>query len=474
MGTSTGVTISPGDTSSMTYSCTSTGPLGLGMGPVSVSVGVNNNNGSLMTVDIAGKCNGNACDDPTPGKHSSGYYPSWGMYARKFNAIDIPVRYINQIYYAFIGFHSDGSLYLLDSNSDPKQIPVISMLKQQYPYLHASLSFGGWTLSGAYSQMANSSTSLNNFVTNVVSALQETQFDGVDIDWEYPVVNGAPGEPTYNTPEDAFNYPLLLSSLRTALNNLAENNKKLGILKATDSYLLSIAGPGGVDKLAAVQKYNPDAWTSVSESVDIVNVMAYDFHGAFDESQAPPFDATDFMSAMQTSPLSPFFQSPILKQYNVEDPVAMYQQLGFSNNQISIGLPAYGRLSMVATLGSTLGLYQTITGTPPGQYDSTGVFDYKCIQERECHGYNQLASDMVFVNPNSNSLGNDSHTPWGYSQSTTTFLSYDNAQSASYKCCWSISNDFRGWMIWDFSGDFEPTDSNSIVGACYSAMNGNC
>eukprot|EP01114_Cavostelium_apophysatum_P000199 TRINITY_DN101_c0_g1_i1.p1 TRINITY_DN101_c0_g1~~TRINITY_DN101_c0_g1_i1.p1 ORF type:complete len:558 (+),score=151.59 TRINITY_DN101_c0_g1_i1:288-1961(+) len=466
---SPGYSLVPGQSSDLTFTFgTSGGPLGLGMGPSYVGVGVGGASASPINID--GFCE--TCTDPMPGKSMIGYYPSWGMYARQFDAIDIPVRHINQIIYAFIGYHTDGSLYLLDSNSDGKQIPVIANLKQQYSYLKASLSFGGWTLSGGFSALANNTEAVDTFVSNVMDALQETQFDGVDIDWEYPVLNGAPGEPTATTPQDAEGYANLLQKLRAGLDGLGARNAREG--RGATQYYLSIAGAGGVDKLAAIQQYDSTAWPVIIKSVDVVNVMTYDFHGAFDQSQQPPFDVTDFMSAMQTSPQSPFYQSQLLRQYDVIDPINAYLKLGFSSNQLAVGIPAYGRLVMIEQIGSTYGLYQTITGTPNGQYDNTGVFDYRCIQEGQCHGYAGLPSDMVFVDPDTNPLGNDSHTPWGYSQSTTTFLTYDNFKSANYKACWAMKNELAGLMIWDLSGDFPPSDPNSLVGACNEAFNGNC
>jgi len=37
----------------------------------------------------------------------------------------------------------------------------------------------------------------------------------------------------------------------------------------------------GVDKSAAVEKYNPGAWAKIEKAVDNINIMAYDFHGAW-------------------------------------------------------------------------------------------------------------------------------------------------------------------------------------------------
>jgi len=341
---------------------------------------------------------------------------------------------------------------------------------QRYPYLHASLSFGGWTLSGGFSQMANNSESLSTFVNNVVGALQETGFDGVDIDWEYPVVNGAPGESTSVTPQDAFGFPNLLTQLRTALDEQAEKNQKSGA--GPTHYRISVAGAGGIDKIDAILQINPDAYNNIIKAIDVINLMTYDFHGAFDQGQPAPYNVSDFMSAMEIAPNDPTYNAPVIGKYDVVTPTEYYLELGFSPKQLAVGLPAYGRLVMIKEIGNTYGLYQTITGTPAGQYDNTGVFDYKCIQEQQCHGYNHLPTDMNFINPNVNSFGNYSHTPWGYSESTLTFLTYDDAESATYKTCWANKLNLWGYMIWDLTGDFVPSDPNSLVGAATGALLG--
>jgi len=67
-------------------------------------------------------------------------------------------------------------------------MPAVSMLRARYPYLNAYLSFGGWTLSFDFTSMTRSETARSNFVRNAIRAMRETGFNGIDIDWEYPVV----------------------------------------------------------------------------------------------------------------------------------------------------------------------------------------------------------------------------------------------------------------------------------------------
>ena len=48
------------------------------------------------------------------------------MYARKFDAKDIPITNLNNIVYAFVGYNTAGSIHMLDSNSDIRHMPEIS------------------------------------------------------------------------------------------------------------------------------------------------------------------------------------------------------------------------------------------------------------------------------------------------------------------------------------------------------------
>lgn len=67
------------------------------------------------------------------------------------------------------------------------------MYRKKYPYLNAYLSFGGWTLSKDFSVMAANSRARKAFVDNCIKSLRDTGYNGIDIDWEYPVA-GPQGE----------------------------------------------------------------------------------------------------------------------------------------------------------------------------------------------------------------------------------------------------------------------------------------
>jgi chitinase len=50
------------------------------------------------------------------------------------------------------------------------------------------IAIGGWndSLGDKYSRLVNSPSSRSNFVGTVIKFIEEYNFDGLDLDWEYP------------------------------------------------------------------------------------------------------------------------------------------------------------------------------------------------------------------------------------------------------------------------------------------------
>lgn len=50
------------------------------------------------------------------------------------------------------------------------------------------IAIGGWNDSagGKYSKLVSSATSRRRFTEHVLNFIQENNFDGLDLDWEYP------------------------------------------------------------------------------------------------------------------------------------------------------------------------------------------------------------------------------------------------------------------------------------------------
>lgn len=80
----------------------------------------------------------------------------------------------------------------------------VNAVKRINPGLKTLLAMGGWTAgSKPYSDMAASPANRRTFIQSAISWLRKYDFDGLDMDWEYPANRGG-------APEDFNNFPILL------------------------------------------------------------------------------------------------------------------------------------------------------------------------------------------------------------------------------------------------------------------------
>lgn len=73
----------------------------------------------------------------------------------------------------------------------------------------------------AFSDMAKSTKNQDAFFESLITFMQRHDFDGIDLDWEYPVAEDRGG-----IKDDFANYVQMISRLRRRLN---QTGKKYGI-----------------------------------------------------------------------------------------------------------------------------------------------------------------------------------------------------------------------------------------------------
>ena len=126
------------------------------------------------------------------------------------------------ILYAFAALDNDTLLITESSKKIAKfqgMYEKVTSLKSFGPKV--LLSMGGWREgTEKYSRLVSSAEARRSFVHHVVGYLRENNFDGLDVDWSYPVCwqnNCAAGPET-----DKSNYVLWIKELREALvkNNM--------------------------------------------------------------------------------------------------------------------------------------------------------------------------------------------------------------------------------------------------------------
>lgn len=359
-----------------------------------------------------------AAPTPVPVQYKKvGYFSSWSTYSN-FQVSNIDASQLTHIHYAFANISEAGEMMLGDSWADvEKSFPgdlstqpikgnfnQLLKLKQQYPHLKTVISVGGWSWSGRFSDVALTEQSRTIFANSAVQFIVKYGFDGIDIDWEYPVAGGLSGN--IQRPEDKQNFTLLLKKLRETLNAQSAKDGK--------EYSLSIAA--GAGKAYA----NNTELNLLHPYVDYIQLMTYDFHGSWDT-------ITGLNAPLYRDPESKFYG-----EWSVNDAVLTFLNAGVPAGKLIMGLPLYGRVFNQVT-NSNNGLYQSFTG------GGSAI------------SYGALEASYINVNGYTRYWEADSKVPWLFNGSQ--FISYDDAESIGHKTNYIKTMGLGGAMMWELSHD---------------------
>ncbi len=373
-----------------------------------------------------------------PCREVVGYYPGWQWYDRnklvKPSSIDYSKYTLLQ--YAFMNMDADGNLVITDPwgdknlllgdinwNTSPAgydaaydlgnpdyHIPNTNLA--YYAHLNnvsLLMSIGGWTLSTHFAGIASDPAKRQTFASDCAYICELYDLDGVDIDWEYP---------TDDT--QGANFTLLLNDIRTALD-AAE------IELGRTLYLTAAVSAG------TYMQYIE--WAEVSEILDMINLMSYDYYGTWDpmlNHNAPLYDpeqgTEDFSCNSSVQRL--------LTEFNV------------APDKINMGIPFYGRTQLSSTT-------PTLFGTGNGSVDYT----HFGIDEGTPLYYNVLLQQDNF----SAYWDDEAKVPYMISTQNNSFLSYDNEQSVEEKAQYIVDNGLRGAIIWEITGDYIETAPGSGI-----------
>ena len=301
----------------------------------------------------------------------------------------------------------------------------LNKLKQQHPHLQTLISIGGWTWSDHFSDIAATEAARDKFVSSAVTFMDQYGFNGIDVDWEYPVGGGEAGNS--NRPEDRQNYTLLMGEFREQLDALEA--------QTGEDYLLTIAAGAGLSHLNNLELPN------LVEHLDWINVMSYDYAGAWTSH-------TGF-----NSPLYHANGDPLGAQTNVHASLSHVLNSGVPSDKIVMGGPFYGR-GWQGVPSANNGLFQSHTGVPQGTWEP-GNFDYDDLKENYLPTYTRYWHDEAQV-------------PWLYNPATGIMISYDDPESLGIKSQYIVDNNFGGMMFWELSGD---DDQSSLLTSIYDTFN---
>ncbi|MDR0269542.1 glycosyl hydrolase family 18 protein [Paenibacillus sp.] len=314
----------------------------------------------------------------------------------------------------------------------------LKMLKQSNPNLKTLLSVGGWTWSNHFSDVAADPTARTNFANSAVNVIRTYGFDGIDIDWEYPVSDGLPDNS--QRPEDKHNFTLLLQETRDKLTAAGAQDGR--------SYLLTIAGRANSSYASTTEL------STIAGILDWINIMTYDFHGDWDQ-------ITNHNASLYSDPSDP----DTINKFSADSAINAYIQAGVPASKIVMGIPFYGRGWKNCAPGPNGdGLYQTCTPDFNGSYVPNGTWDNYESGPTGMFDYGDLAAGYVNKNGFTRSWSQISQVPYLYNPSSKTFISYEDPQSLTAKTTYIKNRSLGGAMIWDLSEDCRTSPKFTCTG----------
>ncbi|KFY66883.1 hypothetical protein V496_01886 [Pseudogymnoascus sp. VKM F-4515 (FW-2607)] len=197
-----------------------------------------------------------------------GYYEGWST-ARPCNTFhpeQIPLGVYTHINFAFATIDPKTFEIRPGSSYDIDLYKRVTALKRQDPDLKVFIAIGGWTFNDpgpterTFSDLAASETNQRAFFQSLVSFLATYDFDGVDIDWEYPVTKDRNGRE-----QDFANFPKFIRNLQGAIQGSGRFSGVTVTLPASYWYLRHF-------DIKELVKY-----------VEFFNIMSYDMHGPWEK-----------------------------------------------------------------------------------------------------------------------------------------------------------------------------------------------
>lgn len=345
------------------------------------------------------------------------YFTNWAWYRPgdgKYTPDDINTDLCTHIAYGFAVLNGE-SLIIRTHDSwadiDNRFYERVAAVKAKG--VKVVLALGGWndSLGDKYSRLVLNPQARARFITNAIEFIEKYGFDGLDLDWEYPVcwqVDCKKGNPRER-------------------EEFAEFVKELALAFRPRGLLLSSA--------VSPSKMVIDAGYDVpklSKYFDWIAVMTYDYHGQWDK---------------KTGHVAPLYYHPEdeIEYFNSNYTIHYWIQLGADSRKLVMGVPMYGQSFALAD-NSIHGLNAKSYGPgEAGQYTRAGGFlaYYEICEKINNGGWTVVRDPEGRMGP--------------YAYKGNQWVSYDDVEDVRRKMKFMKDMNLGGGMIWaldldDFRG----------------------
>ncbi len=459
-----------------------------------------------------------------------GFFSSWrdsGNPQTSFLVNKIPWDVVTHIHYAFAGINKSHQITVGDTQ-DPNNPAVgikwpnvdldpalgfaghfgaLATYKKKHD-VKTLLSVGGWRDTGGYSNTEGKRLAEGGFYTltlhpdgtvnhqgikaftdSAVATLRQYKFDGIDINYVYPTSmtnTGNPDDEGFSAPRRPYiwaGYHALMKALRNALDEAGYQDKQY--------YLLTAAAPSSANILRGMKVYD------VSQYLDYINIMSFDFHGAWNAyvgHHAALYDTGEDAELVAKGVYTDKSNQGI--GYLNTDWAYHYFRGAMPAGRINIGVPLYTR-GWRNVKGGKNGLWGTavlaeqsqcpagtgMSKTNPCGDGAVGInnlwTDIGLHSNEIQAGTNPLwhARNLLFgifgsyakdygLTPSKDSLDKldglyeynvdtVAVAPWIWHEKNRVFLSIEDKESLATKLEYVIEQEVGGVMFWDMAGDYD-------------------
>ena len=306
-----------------------------------------------------------------------------------------PIRKLTHIIYSFLKIQND-TLTFRDSAQE-NTVRQLVALKQMYPQLKIMVSIGGWSGCSFCSDLFASEEHRKNFAKTTGALFKQYNIDGLDLDWEYPAIEGYPGH-KYD-PADKNNFTELIKTLRQELGN---------------DYLLSFAA-------GSFERYLEQSvdWNAVMPLVDFVNLMSYDLVGGYATVTGHHTPLQDYLPGQESAAKA----------------VNWLLDKKIPANKIIIGAAMYARV------------WENVPATNHGLYQA-GKFK-RGVAFYDFNDYFSDTSGYKYY------WDKKAKAPYAYNRQQQLFATFDDKRSVKEKAKFIRKKKLGGIMFWELIQDLK-------------------
>ena len=311
------------------------------------------------------------------------------------NIKQYPISKLTHIIYSFLKLQND-TLIFRDSTQQ-NAVQQLVQLKSVYPQLKIMVSIGGWGGCAPCSDLFASDEHRKNFAKTTVALFKQYGIDGLDLDWEYPAIEGYPDH-KFDV-ADKNDFTELVKALRKEMGN---------------DYLLSFAAGGFI-------KYMEQSvdWDTVMPLVDFVNLMNYDLVGGYATVTGHHTPLHDYLP----------------EQESTSKAVTWLLKNKVAANKLIIGAAIYARV------------WENVSDTNHGLYQP-GKFK-RGVAYADFSNYFSDTSGFKYH------WDKKAKAPYQYNESLKLFATFDDKHSIKEKTKFIRRKKLGGIMFWELGQDLK-------------------